>query len=133
MNQTSQIRPQGYFSQNYSVANKGSTNGLELDEMTKVYFYGWVMVQPAIESINEMLTKLQNKYPKTIYSDDGDGHIKVSLKHRRERIVIRYDMNDPTVATQINGYVNDRYKNSVASFVWCSLKKYQQIKAEENQ
>ena len=125
------IRPSGYFSQNYSVATKGSTDGLELEGITKVYFYGRLMVQPAIETINQMLIKLKSKFPSIMYSDDGDGDIRVSIKHRRERITIRYDMDNPTMAIQIQGYVNDRYKNSTTSFVWCSLKYYQQIKAEE--
>ncbi len=85
------IRTEGYFTQNYSVSSKGSTNGLELESTTKIYFYGRLMVRPTIETIDEMLTKLKAKFPSIVYRDDNDGDIRVSIKHRRERITIRYD------------------------------------------
>jgi len=140
MNQTQipelKIRPSGYFSQNYSVANKGSTNGLELEGMTKLYFYGRLMVQPAIETINQMLDKLKIKFPKMKFLDDGDRRVRITIPYRRERIIIYYDMDNPTIATRIEGYVNSKYNNlhanSINSFVWISLKEYHQIKAKEH-
>lgn len=131
--QTLEIRQGGYFSQNYSVANRGSTNGLELESTTKIYFYGRLMVQPAIETINQMLTKLKAKFPKMEFLDDGDRRVRITIPHRRERIIIYYDMDNPTIPTRIEGYVTDKFKNSISSFVWISLKEYQQIKAEEIQ
>lgn len=126
-------RSQGYFTQNYSVVTKGTTHGYELPSSTQVNFYGKSNAQPAIETINEMLTKLKSKFPKMEFLDDGDRRVRITIPSRRERIVIYYDMNNPTMATRIEGYITDKYKNSISSFVWISLKEYQQIKSEELQ